>query len=104
MVIYDIQEATVSRKRIGIRFLYTLLFVVVFEILKTIIQLSILFQYIYLFISKRYNNRVRKFSNKVITYTYKVMRYLCLIDNNRPFPFADFPAVIEQPEEIVSFD
>jgi len=30
----DIQKATVNRKKIGIRFLYTLLFVIVFEVLK----------------------------------------------------------------------
>ena len=42
----------VVRKKIAIRFLFTLLFVVVFEILKTIIQLTILFQYIYLFIAQ----------------------------------------------------
>ena len=100
----DIQEATVNRKKIGIRFLYTLLFVIVFEILKTIIQLTILFQYVYLFISKKYSNRVRSFSNKITAYAYKVMRYICLNDNIRPFPFMDLPAEMEQPEDIVSFD
>ena len=64
----DIQETTVNRKNIGIRFLYALLFVIVLEILKTIIQLTILFQFIYLFISKNYSNRVREFSNKIATY------------------------------------
>ena len=100
----DIQEATVNRKKIGIRFLYTLLFVIVFEISKTIIQLTILFQFVYLFISKKYSNRVRSFSNKVATYAYKVMRYICLNDNVRPFPFTDFQDEIEQPGEMVSFD
>ncbi len=101
---HDIQEITVTRKKIAIRFAYTLLFIIVFEILKTIIQLTILFQYCYLFISKKYSNQVRLFSNKVTVYTYKVMRYICLNDNVRPFPFIVFPAEIEQPEDIVSFD
>ena len=104
MVIYDIREMPVVRKKIAIRFLFTLLFVVVFEILKTIIQLTILFQYIYLFIAKKYSNRVRIFSNNVTIYAYRVMRYLCLNDNIRPFPFTDFPVVIEQPDALLNFD
>jgi len=100
----DIQETTVNRKNIGVRFLYTLLFVIVLEILKTIILLTVLFQFIYLFISKKYSNRVREFSNKIGTYAYKVMRYLCLNENIRPFPFTDFPTEIEKPMEMVSFD
>jgi len=100
----DIQETTVNRKNIGIRFLYTLLFVIVLEILKTIIQLTILFQFIYLFISKKYSNRVREFSDRITTYAYRVMRYLSLNENIRPFPFTDFPAEIEKPTETVRFD
>ena len=100
----EIQDATVPRKRIVIRLLYTLLFVIVFEILKTIIQLTILFQYVYLFISKKYSNTIRVFSNKVATYAYRVMRYICLNDTVQPFPFTDFPVEIERPEETVSFD
>ncbi|MBW2195177.1 MAG: DUF4389 domain-containing protein, partial [Deltaproteobacteria bacterium] len=57
----DSTETTdiLSRKRIAIRFLYTIFFVLVLEILKIIIQLSVLFQYVYLFITTDYNNPVR---------------------------------------------
>lgn len=99
-----VQDTTITRKSVGIRLLYTLLYLVVFEILKTIIQIVALFQFVYLLISKTYNERARTFSNKVVTYAYKVMRYVSLNDNNRPFPFSDFPVEMEQPEERVSFD
>ena len=46
----NIQEIAVTRKEIGIRFLVTLLYLIVFEILKTVIQLTVIFQFIYLFI------------------------------------------------------
>ena len=99
----DTQETPVNRKKIAVRFLYTLLFVIVLAILIKIIQLTILFQYVYLFISLKYNDRIRTFSNKISTYAYKVMRYISLNDNTPLFPFTDFPDEIEQPVEIVNF-
>ena len=99
-----IQSIIVSRKKICIRFLYTLFFLIVFEILKIIIQVTVLFQYVYLFITKTYNNPVRKFSNKVAFYAYRVMRYVTLNENILPFPFADFPEETKAPESDVSFE
>lgn len=86
------------RKKIAIRLLYTIFFLVVFEILKIIIQVSVIFQYVFLFITKTYNNPMRKFSNKVSVYAYKVMRYVTLNENRLPFPFQDFPKEMDSPE------
>ena len=99
----DVVEYTVERKKIAIRLLYTLLFVVVLEILKLIIQVSVLFQYVYLFITKKQSEPVRMFSNKVISYAYRIMRYVCLAENQLPYPFGDFPKEIEPPEPTARF-
>ncbi|RMF94177.1 MAG: DUF4389 domain-containing protein [Nitrospinota bacterium] len=96
-------EVTASRKQIAIRLLYTLLYLVIFEILKTIIQITVIFQYIYLLVARRYSNPLRTFANRVTTYAYKVMRYLTLNENGRPFPFQEFPPEMERPEEEVTF-
>ena len=87
------------RKNIAIRMCYTIFFLIVFEILKLIVQACVLFQYVHLFITKKTNIPIRKFSNKVATYAYRVMRYLTLNENGRPFPFQDFPEEMEPPEE-----
>lgn len=97
------QQFLSSRKHIAVRFLYTILFFIVFEILKIIIQSIVLFQYAYLFVTKKHNTPVRNFSNKVITYAYKVLRYLTLTENMRPFPFHEFPEEMELPEEVVNY-
>jgi hypothetical protein len=96
-------SSNTSRKQIAIRLLYTLLYLVVFELLKAMIQLTVLFQFIYLLITCNYSDPLRRFSNKISTYAYKVMRYLTLNENLRPFPFSDFPGEMEQPEEEVVF-
>jgi hypothetical protein len=92
------------RKKIVIRLLYTILFFIIFEILKTIIQVSVLFQYAYLLISKTYSEPVRNFTNKVSVYAYKVLRYVTLNENNKPYPFQDFPQIMELPEAEVFFE
>lgn len=92
------------RTKIVIRLLYTILFFIIFEILKTIIQVSVLFQYVYLLISKTYSEPVRNFTNKVSVYAYKVLRYVTLNENNKPYPFQDFPQIMELPEAEVFFE
>jgi len=99
----SIKTTILSRKKISIRLLYTVFFLIVFEILKIIVQVTVLFQYVYLFITKTYSNPVRRFSNKVSFYAYRVMRYVTLNENTLPFPFADFPEETDVPESEVRF-
>ena len=100
----DELEVPTSRKQVAIRMLYTLLYAAIFEVVKTIILLITLFEYFFLLITLRHNEPARTFGNKVAAYGYRVMRYLTLNDNQRPFPFADFPAEIEPPDAEVRFD
>ena len=93
-----------SRKKIAIRLLYTILFLIVFAILTVIIKVSVLFHYVYLLISKTYNNPIRNFTNKVSVYVYKVLRYVTLNANEKPYPFRDFPIEFELPEKEVLFE
>ena len=99
-----IQAMVLSRKGIAVRLLYTLFFLIVFELLKIIIQVTVVFQYIYLFITKTYSEPLRRFSNKVSAYTYSVMRYITLNENGLPFPFSDFPKEADLPETEAHFE
>jgi len=94
---------TPSRKDILIRLLYTVLYLLIFEIIKLIVQITVVVQYIFLLITLVYNKPVRNFSNKLATYTYDVVRYLTLNKNLRPFPFNDYPEPLEEPVEQVNF-
>lgn len=102
----DTTESTgrLSRKKIAIRLLYTIFFVIVLEIIKMIVQLCVLFQYIYLFITTEYNQPVRNFSNKVAVYAYRLMRYVTLNENLPPFPFREFPQDMDPPEARATFE
>ena len=100
----DDTQVTTSRKQVAIRLLYTLLYVAIFELVKTIVLLITLFEYFILLITLRHSEPARTFANKVATYGYRVMRYMTLNENQRHFPFADFPAEIELQDEEVRFD
>ncbi|UCG12588.1 MAG: DUF4389 domain-containing protein, partial [Deltaproteobacteria bacterium] len=71
----NLQQTIVSRTNIAIRLLYAILYLVVFEIIKLIIQLTVVFQFIYLLITLRHHDPSRKFCNKVANYLYRVTRY-----------------------------
>ncbi len=99
-----VEEGIPTRKQIANRLLYTLLYLVIFELLKLVIQITVVFQFIYLMATRKYSEPLRSFSNKASTYTYEILRYMTLNDNYRPFPFNDFPPEMEKPEDPVSFD
>jgi hypothetical protein len=98
-----IEESKASRKQIGIRFLYTLLYLIVLEVIKVIVQVTVILQFLYLLITQKYSEPLRSFSNKLAAYGYRVIRYATLNENTRPFPFNDFPGELEKSEDPVQF-
>jgi predicted membrane protein len=100
----DLIDVRPSRGQIGIRFLFSLLFLIVFEILKLVVQVTVIFQFVYLLITRTYSEPLRAFSNKVATYAYKIVRYTTLNENTRPFPMTEFPQEMEPPAQAPSFD
>ena len=101
---HDESQVAATRKQVAIRLLYTLLYVAIFELVKTLVLLITLFEYFFLLLTLRHNEPARTFANQVATYGYRVMRYLTLNENQRPFPFSDFPGEIEPPDAEVRFD
>jgi D-alanyl-lipoteichoic acid acyltransferase DltB (MBOAT superfamily) len=93
-----------TRGQIAMRLLYTVLFLFVLGIVFLIIKLSIAFQYILLLITLKHSEPVRRFTNQLAAYGYRVLRYLTLNDNQRPFPFTEFPQEMEASEGEVRFE
>ena len=97
-------QEPVSRGRIGIRLLFTLLFLPIYGICNALVVLTTVFQFGLLFITLKHSEPVRAFANRVISYAYRVWRYVSLNSSHRPFPFAEFPPDLEPPEAEVRFD
>ena len=100
----DFQEEKIPRGKVGTRLIFTLLCMIVLYCVQFVIQAVTLLQYLILLITRSYSEPLRKFSNQAATYSYRLARFITLNENPRPFPFSDFPPVIEPPEETVKFD
>ena len=98
------QIPVVSRKQIVIRLLYTILFLAILGIMLVITKVVVVFQFIYFFSTRKPNESVRKFSNKISTYIYRIFRYITLTESQLPFPFTDFPSELEPTEDQITFD
>jgi len=88
-----------SRKGVGLRFLYTLIFLGVLGVVGNIIWIISVFQYVFLFITKNYIKPLRKFSSSLTAYIKEIMDYVLLLNNRKPFPFSEFPKS-EEPSDI----
>ena len=100
----DQPQETLSRNQIAIRLLYTILFLPIYAICNALVVLTTVFQFALLFITLKHSEPVRSFANRVVTYAYRVWRYVSLNSSQRPFPFAEFPEDLEPPEAEVRFD
>ncbi len=94
----------VSRSQIAIRLLYTILFLPIYGLCNFLVVITTIFQFALLFITSKHSEPVRTFANRVVTYAYRIWRYVSLNSSVRPFPFAEFPEEVEPPEAEVSFD
>lgn len=90
-----------ERKDIVKRTLFSIFFVIVLSILRILLTFITVIQYCILIITTSYNSNLREFSNKIITYIYKILRYITLCDSECPYPFSDFPNIIETPEKTI---
>jgi hypothetical protein len=100
----EVQVVNVPRGKILIRLLVTLLSLAILGGVQCLIQLVTLVQYVILLITLSHSEPLRNFSNKAAAYAYKLIRYVTLNENRRPFPFSDLPPEMEAPEYPVKFD
>jgi hypothetical protein len=100
----DQPKEPLSRPEIAKRLLFTLLFLPITGICHALIVLSTLFQFLLLFITLKHSEPLRAFANRVISYVYRLWRYVSLNSSQMPFPVAEFPADLEPPEAGVKFN
>ena len=93
-----------DRGKIAVRLLFTILYLVIFEAIKTLVHLSVFVQYVVALITRKPAEPLRRFGNRLSAYAYRVLRYMTLNENARPFPFADFPPELEAAEPEAKFE
>lgn len=92
------QEEEIPRGETGLRILLTILFAIIGSVVETLVAVIVIFELVAtLFTQRAPSDRVRELANRIISYYYRVGRYLTYNESRVPFPFADFPAAVEPP-------
>jgi len=90
-------EHEIDRKDTGIRILLTILFVLIVGLVESVLGLIVLFALLWALITKQPPAvGVRALANRIITYYYRIGRYLTYNESLAPFPFSDFPEALEE--------
>ncbi len=99
------ENTTGTRSSILKRLIHTVVCLIAFEVVKIAVVLLVLFQYAQMLILGKRNEHVRKLSNRLSWYAYRVLRFATLNENSRPFPFGPLPrdADVEAPTRSVQF-
>ena len=93
-----ISEIHIDPRDTGIRILLTLLFMVVASVLNTLVGVLVAFSLLWALITRRPPHpRLRSLANRVITFEYRIHRYITYNDAEVPFPFSDFSDPLEAP-------
>ncbi len=77
------------------RFLYLVLFGVIFYVCKFILVALVIFQFFHLAITREKNEKVTGFAGDFSAYIGNVSAYLTLASDDKPFPFQDWGTTSE---------
>jgi hypothetical protein len=92
----ELEGEEISRGETGIRILLSLLFALVWSVVEMVLLALVVFELAFALITERApGDRIRGFANRVVSYAYRIFRYLTYNDEVAPFPFSDWPSEIE---------
>jgi hypothetical protein len=82
----------IDRADTGIRILYSVFFAIINNLLTGAIGVIVIFELGFSLITMRPPaTRVRRIANSMISYSYRLQRWLAHTDSELPFPFSDLP-------------
>lgn len=92
----ELSGRDVSRRDTAIRLLYTVLYVLIWNVVEAVLLVVIVFDLLFALITQREPGaRARRFANAALSYAFRIGRYLTYNDPQPPFPFAEWPPEVE---------
>ncbi len=86
------EQYEIERVDTGIRILYSVLFAIINNLLSGAIGLIVIFELLFSLITMRPPaTRVRQIANSMISYSYRLQRWMAHTESELPFPFNDLP-------------
>jgi hypothetical protein len=91
----------IERSDTGTRVALSILFGVIWSLVESALFVIVVFGLIWSLITREPPPlRLRQFSNRLVSYSYWVWRYLTQNDASVPFPFSDFPEARDEPFDL----
>ncbi len=91
-----------KKNEIWIRGLYMLLFLMILGLVKGVVFVVAVIQFILVAINKSANDPLRHFGQGLSTYLYHITQFLIFNTDNKPFPFEDWSSEPPKSEDKVS--
>ena len=84
-------KENVTEKSTWLRFLYMVLFAVIFNIGEFIIVVVVIVQFITKLFTRDVHERLQEFGDSIAQYIAELVRYLTFHSEDLPFPFGEWP-------------
>ncbi len=85
-------RAVIDRTTTGKRLLFTIVFVIIVELIEVVLAFVVLFELVYSLVTRRPPNpRVTRFAHRILRYGFDIGQYVTCNTDHLPFPFEELP-------------
>jgi hypothetical protein len=85
-------KSNLTSSKHWLRLVFMLLFAAVLQLASLVMWILVIVQFFFSLITGEDNQHLRRFGHSLSTYIYDVLKFLCYSSEEKPFPFADWPA------------
>lgn len=85
-------KSNLTSSKHWLRLVFMLLFAAVLQLASIVMWVLVAAQFLFSLITGEDNLHLRRFGHSLSTYIYDVLKFLCYSSEEKPFPFADWPA------------
>jgi hypothetical protein len=85
-------KSNITSGKHWLRLVFMLLFAAVLQLASIVMWVLVVAQFLFSLITGDDNPHLRRFGQSLSTYIYDVLKFLCYSSEEKPFPFADWPA------------
>lgn len=85
-------KSNLTSSKHWLRLVFMLLFAAVLQLASLVMWIVVAVQFLFSLVTGENNSHLRRFGHSLSTYIYDVLKFLCYSSEEKPFPFADWPA------------
>jgi len=89
-----------ARKNIAVRFVFCTLYAIINCALAFVLLVLAFVQFLQLFLTTCPSEAIRTLAHKLSVYNYRLLRYITLNENLKPWPLSSFPVEMEPAEDV----